>query len=385
MTVRDARPLGPALLRPMALVGGAAIVATGVMLAFVAGQRVALWSVATGIVLLLLLLAMLRHGIARWVTDPLQRVGQDVAAMADPGTTTALDSPPTPPAPAEIRALSQRLAMVRRQMQDQAGQRELRSFRLGRSESRAALVHNVRNALSPISAILSHGLVQPPVAERDMIERVVTELAWPDVPPARREKLAAYVMTAIDAAARGRMERLAQFETGRTALANVLDIIGGRQDVTGEAPVLERCDVTDLIARNGAIARYGDGRSIAVSFPASPCWVRADRVILSQVIGNLFRNASEAIAARSGGDGQVIVTIADGPVVKVTIADDGEGFDPVDAPLLFQHGYSTRKAKSGGLGLHWCANWMAAMGGGLRLESEGPRLGARAILTLPAG
>jgi len=382
MTARHARSLGSALLRRMALVGGAAIVVTGGVAASIAGRVVASWSVATAMVLLLLLLLTLRQGIARWVTDPLRQVGQDMAAMVEPGRAVV---PDPPPAPAEIRSLSRRLAMVQRQMQDQAGQRELRSFRLGRSESRAALAHNARNALSPISAILSHGLAQPPVAERDVIERVVAELARADVPPARREKLAAYVMTAIDAAARARMDRLAQFETGRAALANVLDIIDGPQDMMVEALMLDRCDVTDLIARNGAIARYGDDCSIAVSFPASPCWVRADRVILGQVIGNLFRNAAEAIAAKGCGDGQVIVTIADGPVVTVTIADDGEGFDPVDAPLLFQQGYSTRKAKSGGLGLHWCANWMAAMGGGLRLESEGPGLGARAMLTLPPG
>ena len=380
--MRAARPLGAALLRRMALVGGAAIMVTGGLLAFVAGQDVALWSVAAGGLLLLLLLATLRHGIARWVTDPLRQVGQDMAAMAAPGEPGAYGSSS---APAEIRALVDRLAVVRRQMQDQAGQRELRSFRLGRSESRAALVHNARNALSPISAILSHGLAQPPVVERDMIERAVAELAQQDLPPDRRKRLADYVMAAIDAAARARMDRLAEFETGRAALANVLDIIGGPHDIVAEAPMLDRCDVTDLIARNGAIARYGDGRSIAVSFPASPCWVRADRVILSQVIGNLFRNATEAIAAKGDGDGQVIVTVADGPVVMVRITDDGEGFDPVDAPLLFQRGYSTRKAKSGGLGLHWCANWMAAMGGSLRRESEGPGLGARAILTLPAG
>ncbi|MGW8188842.1 sensor histidine kinase [Sphingomonas hankookensis] len=382
MTAGRARPLGAALLGRMALVGLAGIALAGGVLALVAGPAVAWGSVSAGLFLLLLLLVTLWRGIARWVTDPLRQVDQDMAAMVEPGEVPASDPSP---APAEIHSLSRRLAVVRRQMQDQAGQRELRSFRLGRSESRAALVHNARNALSPISAILSHGLAQPPVAERDVIERVVSELARGDVPPNRREKLAAYVMTAIDAAARARMERLAQFETGRAALANVLDIIGGPQDMAAEGVALDRCDVTDLIARNGAIARYGDDRSIAVTFPASPCWVRADRVILSQVIGNLFRNATEAIAARGGGDGQVIVTIVDAPVVTVTIADNGEGFDPLDAPMLFQAGYSTRKAKSGGLGLHWCANWMAAMGGALRLESEGPGLGARAILTLPAG
>lgn len=381
MTVRYAHSIGTVLLRRLAVVGGVAIVLSATVLAVLAGTTVAIWSVATGILLLLLLLATLRRAVARWVSDPLDRIGQALSAAEEPDALAAA----APSMPAEIRSLSRHLAQVRRQLQEQAGQRELRSFRLGRTESRAALVHNARNALSPISAILSHGLAQPPVAERAMIERAVAELAGQDASPDRREKLLAYILTAIDAAARARADRLAQFETGRAALDNVLDIIGGPQEAGGEAPMLDRCDVTDLIARNGAIARYGDTRSIAVSFPASPCWVRADRVILSQVIGNLFRNAAEAIAARGDGDGQVIVTIADGPAVSVTILDDGEGFDPVDAPMLFQRGYSTRKAKSGGLGLHWCANWMAAMGGSLRLESDGPGLGARAILTLPAG
>ncbi|MDQ2879195.1 MAG: histidine kinase, partial [Pseudomonadota bacterium] len=49
---------------------------------------------------------------------------------------------------------------------------------------------------------------------------------------------------------------------------------------------------------------------------------------------------------------------------------------------LFQRGFSTRAHKSGGLGLHWCANSMLAMGGSLALESEGAGRGAVAVLTL---
>ena len=57
--------------------------------------------------------------------------------------------------------------------------------------------------------------------------------------------------------------------------------------------------------------------------------------------------------------------------VEIAIRDDGEGFDAADAPDLFQRGFSTRAHKSGGLGLHWCANSMTAMEGSLRLESDG--------------
>ena len=86
---------------------------------------------------------------------------------------------------------------------------------------------------------------------------------------------------------------------------------------------------------------------------------------------------------RGTGSGSITVTIdeADGNAC-IAIRDDGEGFAADRAPTLFQRGFSTRKHKSGGLGLHWCANSMGAMQGALKLESEGPGRGAVAILTL---
>ena len=110
----------------------------------------------------------------------------------------------------------------------------------------------------------------------------------------------------------------------------------------------------------------------------------ANRLILSQVIGNLFSNAAEAIAAAPAG-GTITVTMEEyDNVVVIGIRDDGEGFAPDARTQLFQRGFSTRSHKSGGLGLHWCANSMVAMEGSLRLESEGPGRGATALLTLKA-
>ncbi len=346
------------------------------------GRRT-LWAAIGGTVLLLAaMLLVLRRSISHLVLGPLARIERHLQAVRSSGAVTMLDHDRRQD---EIGSLTASLNAMLRRLHDMAGQSELQSFRLGRSESRAAVMHNVRNALSPISAILSQGLAQPPVAERATIERAVAELGRDDLPADRRAKLVEFVMAAIDAAARARVDRLAQLDIGRTALGNVLDIVGQQPDAGDTDIGLARCDATDLIARNGTIARVDGGRpSIACSFPAQPCWVRANRVILGQVIGNLFRNAVEAIVARGGDSGQVIVTIQRGDAAAaITIADDGEGFDPAEASRLFQRDYSTRTGKSGGLGLHWCANWVAAMGGTLRLESDGPGLGARAILTLP--
>ena len=143
------------------------------------------------------------------------------------------------------------------------------------------------------------------------------------------------------------------------------------------------CDVTEIVAQNATIARYSGRTSIAFSFPAHPAPVLANRVILSQVIGNLFANAAEAVGAAGRTSGAITVTVDDeGEAAVIRIRDDGEGFDPDVAATLFQRGFSTRAHKSGGLGLHWCANSMTAMEGRLTLHSDGRGRGAVAILTL---
>ncbi|KQN36517.1 histidine kinase [Sphingomonas sp. Leaf407] len=345
--------------------------------------RQMLWLAVGGTVLLLaLMLLVLTRIVARLVLRPLARIERHMHDVRASGTMRVLREERRDD---EIGSLVTSFNAMLRQLNDLSEQLEAQSFRLGRSESAVAVMHNVRNALSPISTILSHGLIQPPVADRALLDRAVAELANDDVVPARRRKLAGFITAATQAASAARIERMAQLEIGRAALHNVLDIIGEQQQAAHERPPLDPCDVTDIVARNAAIARYSGEHSIAFSFPAQPYWVLANRVILSQVIGNLFGNAAESIAARIGAGGQITVTIAEAQHdVTVTISDDGEGFDPATAALLFQRGYSTRSHKSGGLGLHWCANSMVAMGGALRLESEGPGCGAHAVLTLQA-
>ena len=168
-------------------------------------------------------------------------------------------------------------------------------------------------------------------------------------------------------------------------MAHALEIIGQQQRHAHERPPLEVCDLAEALARNATIARYSDLAAIDFSFPTATTRVLANRVILSQVIGNLFGNAAESIAARGADGGTIAVTVdeRDG-LVDIRIADDGAGFDAATGASLFQRGFSTRRHKSGGLGLHWCANSMIAMDGALRLESTGAGQGAVAILTLRA-
>ena len=286
----------------------------------------------------------------------------------------------------EIASLGRSFNSMLVQLKDLREQVEAQGFALGRSESAVAVMHNVRNALNPVSTILSAGIGQGAPVDRALIERALTELAGGDVSSDRRQKLVSFVAASFDAEDRQRDDRRGQLEIGRDAMRQVLEIIGAQQQLAHERPPLEECDVSQIIAQNATIARHsGDGASIAFNFPARAQLVMANRVLLSQVVGNLFSNAADAIVA-AGGSGSINVTIgavADGKV-EIAIQDSGEGFDPARAPQLFQRGFSTRAHKSGGLGLHWCANSMTAMDGSLSLESDGVGLGATARLTLKA-
>ena len=216
-----------------------------------------------------------------------------------------------------------------------------------------------------------------------LLDRALSELAGEEVPAVRRQKLVAFLAAAIESIEQERADRREQIGIGREALHHVLEIIGQQQEAAHERPPLDACDITDIVAQNATIARYSGENSIAFSFPSRAHWVMANRVILSQVVGNLFANAAEAIAATGRGSGSISVTIRDkGDSTEIHIRDDGEGFDPSVAPTLFQRGFSTRAHKSGGLGLHWCANSMLAMEGKLELISDGKGTGAKAILTL---
>ena len=344
------------------------------------GQRMLLLAVGGAVLLLLVLLVVLRRAITRLVLRPLHRVESHMQVVRASGALGLLDEEGRRD---EIGSLGRSFNSMLGQLKDLREQLEVQSFALGRSESAVAVMHNVRNALNPISTILSKGITQAPPIDRALLDRAVAELARDDLAPARREKLVAFVAAAVDAEARDREERRQQLQHGREAMSQVLEIIGAQQHAAHERPPLEACNVTDIVAQNATIARYAGGVSILFSFPSRPHLVMANRLILSQVIGNLFANAAEAVAARGTNSGTVTVTITeqDG-TASIAIRDDGEGFSADTGATLFQRGFSTRAHKSGGLGLHWCANSMTAMEGALKLESEGPGRGACAILTL---
>jgi C4-dicarboxylate-specific signal transduction histidine kinase len=117
-------------------------------------------------------------------------------------------------------------------------------------------------------------------------------------------------------------------------------------------------------------------------------WCLAHPLRVKQVLINLVLNASDSIQqleAETGGAIHVTVeapAAADG-VCRISVRDNGIGFDPPGERRDFKPFQTTRKLRGGqGLGLWLCSSLMKNMGGSLALRSPGVGEGATATLTL---
>lgn len=136
----------------------------------------------------------------------------------------------------------------------------------------------------------------------------------------------------------------------------------------------------------GVAAKKGD----RVELVGEPVTVPGDRDQLVQVFTNLIENA-----LKYGGAGQVVrVSLTPeetvrGPAVRVEVADEGEGIDPVHLPRLTERFYRvdshrSRELGGTGLGLAIVKHIVSRHRGWLRVESVVGE-GSRFSVVLPLG
>ena len=256
----------------------------------------------------------------------------------------------------------------------------------GMSEWASGTLHNVRNSLMPMNM---HTLKLQEIFDKQWctnLSSAVEQLADPATAPERRAKLLAYV------SASGR--RLAHsVDTLQEVSENIMscsrsieEMIVGYENFAQKDIRREKIEMRDLLASVAKMTCGPTGAQIDVSLPERPTFVWGNRIILRQIAANILLNAGEAMQdqqpprrisidfrASNGHEDQI----------EIRIHDNGEGIAPDKLKTIFERGYSTRDHKKGGLGLHWCANAVNAMGGSLWAESQGARKGATLILRLP--
>jgi sensor domain CHASE-containing protein len=285
----------------------------------------------------------------------------------------------------EFDRMVERVSDSRRQLVDQ-------SFQAGFAELAKGVLHNLGNAMTPIGVRLS-GLDQrlrhSPAAD---VEQAAEELRRASGDAARRADLEQFMRLACGELAvtvKAAAEDVAVL-TRQTAI--VQGALSGQMRSIRNEHVVESVRLPELIAQSLEVVPDSCRQRLVIDADESlrsVGVVHVARTVLRLVLQNLIINASDAVrdAGRDRGVLRVsaeIVRGADHEQLHLHCRDDGVGIAAANLERVFEKGFSTKyQGTNYGIGLHWCANAISALGGRIWAASDGPGLGASMHLMLP--
>lgn len=346
----------------------------------------ALLSLAVAGVVVAVAMWLLLRGI---ILRPLERLAAHISGIRKSGDlSVSLNEPRAD----EIGALAAEFDHMTRELHDARRLLLEQSFKAGKADTAAEVLHNIRNAMTPLINGLDRVSRSFRSAGALRVAQATGELADAECPPKRREKLLAYLGSAFDHLRATCDRALEDLDVASRQAHQVEAILADQERFANVAPVIENLHLDEVIEEAALVLPEKQNRGVQLNLQGElrRFRVRAHRVGLAQVLGNLILNAYEAIQRSQAKTGSIDVLAGadqqdDLPMVRVTVRDTGCGFDEADGQRIFQRGFTSKKpSEFAGLGLHWCANSLAAMGGRILAESTGPGQGAAFHVLLPA-
>ena len=170
------------------------------------------------------------------------------------------------------------------------------------------------------------------------------------------------------------------------SIEHIKDIVATQQSYAGTVNVVERVQMQDLVEdalRMNAGVQVHQGLTVIREFAEIPS-LPLDRHRILQILVNLISNAHQALDGARGPGPCITLgaALVDGHVLRITVADNGEGIAPENLTRVFAHGFTTRK-NGHGFGLHSCVIAAEEMGGQLSVHSDGAGRGATFTLEIP--
>jgi two-component system, NtrC family, sensor kinase len=341
--------------------------------------------IAAAIVVLVLLVLVLN----RVVLKPLARVTRHAVAIGNSEDLTArLDlhgGDEIGRLAREFDRMVERVAQSRRQLVDQ-------SFQAGFAELAKGVLHNLGNAMTPIGVRLSglsQRLRQAPTADA---EQALDELRRGTADAGRRADLEQFMQLAcaeFTHTVKAAEEDVAVL-TRQTGI--VQSALSEQMRSSRNEHVVESVRLPELIAQSLEVVPDSCRQRLVIDTDESlrkVGVVHVARTVLRLVLQNLIINASDAVrdAGKDKGVLRVsaeIVRAADHEQLHLHCQDNGIGIAAANLDRVFEKGFSTKsKGTNCGIGLHWCANAISALGGRIWAASDGPGLGASMHLVLP--
>lgn len=285
----------------------------------------------------------------------------------------------------EFDRMVERVAQSRSQLVDQ-------SFKAGFAELARGVLHNLGNAMTPIGVRLATLRTRLASATTDDLELVISEMMRSDADPQRKADLEEFARLACSQlqgtlkAARQDIELIA----GQSSL--VQGALAEQMRATGNEHVMESVRLRELLERSLDVvpdrARQQLDIRIDPSLDALGV-VHVPRTVLSLVLQNFVINAADSVRETGKAVGSLLIDAeileqGDSRQLVIRCKDDGVGIAPENLQRVFEKGFSTKSRETNfGIGLHWCANAVSAMGGRVWATSVGVGQGATLHVMVP--
>lgn len=345
------------------------------------------YSLAAAVVVLILLVVILN----RVVLTPLARVTRHAVAIgAGEDLTRRLEFNSADEIGVlahEFDGMVARVAASRRELVDQ-------SFQAGFAELAKGVLHNLGNAMTPIGVRLSRLRDRLRTAPTENAEQALAELSSAATEAERRADLEEFVRLACKELALTVKAAEEDVAVMSRQTAIVQTALSEQMRSTRNEHVIESVRLPELIAQSLEIVPDSCRQRLVVAADDSlkkVGVVNVARTVLRLILQNLIINAADAVreAGKEQGVlrvGAEIVREADCEQLHLHCKDDGIGIEANNLERVFEKGFSTKsQATNYGIGLHWCANAIGALGGRLWAASEGPGRGTSMHLMVPLG
>jgi two-component system, NtrC family, sensor kinase len=262
----------------------------------------------------------------------------------------------------------------------------------GAAENASGVLHNLGNAMTPLSVNVAGLQQQLGTMAVDELQQALLELQHGTDDADRRRDLQQFLRLSVAELKRAQSLANERLRDIMEQAAIIKAVLVEQRQLQRSGPVTLPMTPAELVSLSlQQVARAHlerleldiSPRLAALGTLSLPC------TTLSMVLQNLIQNAAEAAAAGALARARLhfeaeVLSGKDQKNLRFTISDDASGVAPEDMPRLFQKGYSTKsRATNSGLGLHWCANTLGALGGSISAYSEGLGHGTRFVLLIP--
>ncbi len=292
----------------------------------------------------------------------------------------------------EIGELAREFDDMVQKLSDTRQQLIARSFDAGIAENASGVLHNLGNAMTPLSVKISgieEQLRNAPVGD---VELVLEELQKGVIDPAREAELLQFLRLVSGELAQTITDTVLELESVTRQTAAMQTILEEQSGHSRAPRVMESIKLPELISLSTELVAPELSSALSLELEESLHEfgsIRVCRMALQQVVQNLIVNAAEAVREKGLVKGVLkvsgkVVQTETGEYMDLCFTDNGIGMSAEQLSRFAEKGFSSKsRNNSRGIGLHWAANTMNSMGGSIRAESAGCNCGASIHVLIP--